>query len=425
MKLVSGEHCCLRKGHRYFGLKILAITIPNYNRKIELKRLILEIITQIKEGHLEEYIQICICDDASPEDPTEIVELFIKENPCIDIKYNRKTKNQGMDFNFRDSVLMADSKYCWIIGNDDIPEQEAVKNIVKFLLNKQDLDFLVTPFDIYDSCIVYRDTINPLSSLEEKKFDTNIRYELNNLLLSIQHNSAIFGFLSNVVFRKCIWEEYCDTFMDKMNSIFIQMYINIYKLNKGAIYYYSPIKIIKNIADDITNNSSERIAKILVGLDEVVEFFFSGWEKQHLKKVLTDAYINGMTWELLANHPLKEKCEKIDSRKNNLYRQYYIKEDIRNEFFYKKPVIIYGAGDYGYNSFIKLKKAKADIRGIADSNPGKVGRYFENYVIMNIEEMIFQYHNSKCVIVVACHYGLVDMFDVLINNNINNIAIIS
>jgi glycosyltransferase involved in cell wall biosynthesis len=53
--------------------KKLSIAIPNYNRLEKLKRLVDEVIRQIQIGKLEEDVQICISDDFSLEDPSEIM----------------------------------------------------------------------------------------------------------------------------------------------------------------------------------------------------------------------------------------------------------------------------------------------------------------------------------------------------------------
>lgn len=405
-------------------MKLLGICIPNYNRIPELKRLIAEITSQIRAYNLNKLVQLCISDDCSPEDPTEIIEEIIKENSDIDIKYIRKSRNMGMDHNFKDSVLMSDAKYAWIIGNDDIPCTNGIINVINFLQKHEDADFLVTPFDIYNEKGEYRSTLNPLMCDEPQKFDTREVKERQDLFNRIGHNSGIFGFLSNVVFRRGIWVTRENCFLDKMNSIFIQMYMNIDALLDGAVYYYENAKIIKNVADDDTNNSSIRIAKILIGLDGVVEYFFKGDEKKHFKEILTDAYINGTVWELPKDEELGNKCQSVTSKKNEIYRNHYVIEKSLKAFFKEKRVLIFGSGDYGKRSLEKLEHVGIEVVGVADSNQAKVGQDFCGYKIMSISEMEKYYIDNPCWIILACHFGLVDMYKTLNNMNIGDIAVI-
>ena len=403
---------------------LLGICIPNYNRINKLKRLILEIVEQIRRDELSETVQLCISDDCSPEDPSVMIENLIQENSDIDIKYVRKSVNMGMDHNFKDSVLLSDADYAWIIGNDDLPYECGIKSVVEFLENHRDVDFLVTPFDVFDGQGVFRFTLNPLECEKSKCFDTHNLQERGELFRSIKHNSGIFGFLSNVVFRRELWEKNKKCFLDKMNSIFIQMYMNIDAVMKGAIYCYEDMKIIKNVADDETNNSAERIARILIGLDGVVEHFFAGWERDYFKQILTDAYINGTVWELSNSVELGEKCQRIESFKNNIYRNHYVSENRLDSFFMGKEIIVFGAGDYGKRSLDKLKKIEANIIGVADSNELKVGNKLDDCEIMSVSKMIEMYQESLCWIVIASHFGLVDMYNFLKTKKIENIAVI-
>ena len=102
-------------------MKYLAICIPNYNRLDKLKRLIEKCVVQIIHSSLERDVEICISDDCSTEDPTEVITSMQRKYPSILFRYQRNEKNEGMDYNFLNSVLLSDSLYCWIVGNDDVP----------------------------------------------------------------------------------------------------------------------------------------------------------------------------------------------------------------------------------------------------------------------------------------------------------------
>lgn len=405
-------------------MKLLSICIPNYGRTKKLKRLICEISRQVIEGDLTKQIQICISDDCSPENPYNDVKEIEMMFPEVEILFRRCKENQGMDYNFLSSVLMASGNYCWIIGNDDMPAKDGLVKAVD-ILSASNIDILMTPFDIYDDNENVRQTIYPLMENKKQIFYTSVREQYSDLLMSVDHNSGIFGFLSNIVFKREKWIEYRERFKDKMDTIFIQMYMNIETLKNGAICLYSPEKIIKNYTDDETNESIDRICKILFGLDGVVECFFRGKEKEHLKRKLVDAYISGKVWELPEESSYKKRVREIVSTKNQLYKTYFIPLEKRKNFYIGKKFIIYGAGEYGRKVYKELRSFGASIVGIADSSVLKTGTRFNEFFIMSVDEMDKLYQKQDICVLVANHHALEDMVNTLLERKIENIGIVS
>ncbi len=404
-------------------MKKLAISIPNYNRKNELNRLLQSIINQIKQSNLYEEVEICVSDDCSKEDPTDIIEKNCANNPQIDILYKRNDSNVGMDMNFMESVLMSQAEYSWIVGNDDELENEALVKVLRFLNKYSDVDFLVTPFDVYTEKNDYKFSVEPFVCEKDLFFDTSNTMERNELIFQIKHNSGVFGFLSNVIFKRKIWVERQEKYLDKMDSIFIQMYMDIDSLFCGAKYYYSKMKIIKNHADSITNDSIDRICKILIGIDGVIEYFFDGEERRYLKTILTDGYINGAVWNLSEDNEYYEKIKKIDSPKAELYSKYFIKEQNIVERLKNKCILVFGAGEYGKKTINLLEKYGLNVLGVADSDSQKIGTQFEGYDIISLREMINIESENK-IVLVANHWNLVDMVNYLISQSVEDIGII-
>ena len=404
--------------------KKLAIVIPNYDRLDALITLIREIIKQVERDSLQADVQICISDDHSPKDPTSAVELLMKSNPDISISYLRKDKNEGMSRNFYDSVMMAEAEYCWIIGNDDIPENDGIRKVLRHLDSCNGLDFLVTPFDVYDEEGL-RLSVYPLEDKCERIYDTNLASDRHDLFFSIVHNAGIFGFLSNVVFRKEIWGIRENSFLDKMGTLFIQMYMNIDKLVSGAIYKYTPEKIIKDGTDYETNGHIERLTGVLFGLDEVVEYFFTGDEKRHFKHVLTDGYISGLVWKLPDDNPYKKKLRTLDSEKNSVYSKYYIPPEQRKEKLTRRNIYIFGSGDMGHRAYQELREYDANILAVFDSDKNKEGSPFENLEIIHKDKMTEMFRKKGGIVIVANYYSLVDMVRDVEKMGIDNIGIIS
>lgn len=405
-------------------MNILSICIPNYNRKKELIRLLYGIINQIREGNLEKEVSICISDDCSSDDPKQSIDQICRDEIDIDIRFRRNECNQGMDRNFLDSVLMSDSEYCWLIGNDDLLEEQGILKAVELLKDNKDIDLLVSPFDIYDENNNYISTIWPLADKRPtiyKTYDSNSR---DGLLMKIIHNSGIFGFLSNVIIRRENWIKRKDYYVDKIGSIFIQMYLNIDTVISGCRYLYTDIKLIRNYPDKETNMTHDRMCRILFGLDDVTEFFFSGEIKKHFKRILTDAYIVGDLWELPDGTEEKERLKNITSEKNEIYRKYYIRGCDRKDKIEGTNNIIYGAGEYGRVTFDKVICAGGQVIAFADSSPEKSGEVINGITVLSKEDMIMEYEKRNANILVANHHHLPEMIVYLLSNSIERIGII-
>lgn len=406
-------------------MKSLAICIPNYNRIEKLKRLLYETVGQITEENLTGQVQICISDDCSPESPEGMINIVRSRYPQVEILFERNKENRGMDYNFLNSVMMASSEFCWIIGNDDMPAEGGIARVVDLLAGMREIDILLTPFNLYGSNNELRGTTYPLGEIKERLFDTSVREQYLELLFSVRHNSGLFGFLSNVVFKRKNWVKYRERFQDKLDTIFIQMYMNIQTLKDGAVFRYVPDKIIKNYADDETNESIERICRILIGLDGVVEYFFDGKEKEHLKRIIVDEYVSGTVWNLPDENLYKKKIRKIVSPKNQLYKKYFIPVAERKDFYDGKKFIIYGAGTYGRKAYQDLKAHGAAIIGIADSAYSKIGLAFEELNIVSVSEMKKLYNEQDAYVLVANHLALESMVCILFENQIERIGIIT
>jgi len=406
-------------------MKILAICIPNYNRMEKLERLLREAAGQIIKGNLTRKVQICVSDDCSSENPAELIKTLQGDYPQIEMCFERNEKNRGMDYNFLNSMMMASSEYCWIIGNDDMPTKDGIVTVVSLLEKRVNVDILLTLVDSYSEDGEFDKTVYPLKENEERIFNTFIKQQYSELILSVKHNCGLFGYLSNVVFKRDNWIQYKDLFKDKMNTIFIQMYINIQTLKNGAMFLYEPNKIINHYADDDVNGSIERICKILIGLDGVVEYFFEGVEKEHLKRIIVDEYISGKVWELSDEDVYKKKVIEIKSPKNELYKKYFIPVMKREMFYIDKKFIIYGSGNYGRQVYRELKKYRASIIGVADSFASKIGKCFEEFIIISVSEMAELYRKQDAYVLVANHLELEDMVHTLLENRIERIGIIT
>lgn len=408
-------------------MKKLAICVPNYNRPEKLERLLFALAEQIRQNSLEDMVEICISDDCSLEDPTNFVCSIQEKYSSVTIRYKRNDVNRGMDYNFLSSVLLSDSLYCWIIGNDDLPTDDGIKTVVDSLEEKKEsVDIMVTPFDVLGRDGRVRNTIYPLSTESETEFDTGKREDYERLLGKISHNSGLFGFLSNVVFKRRHWEVFRERFQDKMGTIFIQMYMNIQLLEQGGRYRYLPRKIVRNYADDAMNVSIRRCCDVLLGLDGVINYFYSGRIRERLKRVIVDEHITGMVWGLPEWNEYKKRIREISTRKNEIYRRFFLMPEERKQFFERnKKVILFGAGNFGRKAMEELGRYGAEILAVADSDPQKHGNMFGSHVIIAPGDIRQIYKAEQAYIVIANNRNLEEMTEQMMEQGMERIAVIT
>lgn len=406
-------------------MKKLAICIPSYNRAKKCERLLRALAGQIVLGGLYEKVEICVSDDCSVEDISAIAGRVRAQYAEIDLRFRKNEKNMGMDYNFLKCVYMSDAEYCWIIGNDDMPEENGVRNILNCLEDR--VDFLVFPFDIYDENDRKSGTVYPLKDGENNGmvFHTSNGEEYSALIEKVNNGNALFCFLSNVVFKKEAWDRHGDRFADKMNTIFIQMYMNLQTLKEGALYKYVPYKFIRNYADDETNAAFKREYDVLIGLSDVIDYFFTGEDHRKLQKCIVDERINGRMWDLDENSVEKRRIAQIGSPKVELYKRYFISTKQRRSYFENRNVLVYGAGIFGKKALRDLKECNTESIMVFDADANKWGSEIEGYIVNPAEKLFAVNCNKNCVVVVANNRCLIEIVEMLRFNQVEEIAVIT
>ena len=241
----------------------------------------------------------------------------------------------------------------------------------------------------------------------------------------VQTGDALFCFLANVVFKKSRWIEHGSMFDDKMDTIFIQMYMNLQTIKDGAVYAYISDKIIKNHADPSVNITYKREYDILVGLNGVIEYFFDGRQHDKLQECIVDPRINGRMWGLPDNTLMKLSITNIRSAKNEYYKKYFVKLEARKAKFKYRNIILYGAGNLGQQAVEELSWYDIGSLSVYDSAPAKWGTELEGYRINNAENLVKDYQKNQSIVVVANNRALVEIINMLLQKGINDIALIN
>lgn len=100
---------------------LLSICIPTYNGGEKLK---LTIIAALRAIHNYSDIEIIVSDNCSTDNTSDILMEF---SSCSQMRFYRNNKNLGFNNNMLLLVRQyAKGKYCWVIGDDDFIDEDAL-----------------------------------------------------------------------------------------------------------------------------------------------------------------------------------------------------------------------------------------------------------------------------------------------------------
>ena len=116
---------------------LLSICIPSYNRLDCLDNCLNSILISSKNVDDFEF-EVCVSDNFSDQDPTEIINKYNKQFKII---YNRNNKNLGFALNAIKSIKISTGKYAWLIGNDDLILPNTLRDLRNLFKKNIDTEF--------------------------------------------------------------------------------------------------------------------------------------------------------------------------------------------------------------------------------------------------------------------------------------------
>lgn len=251
----------------------LSICIPTFNRALVLEELLNKMAKEL-EG-LETRVELCVSDNASPDETEKYVNSFSQKNPKITIKYNKNTTNLGFDRNCELALRMAKGKYLWIFSDDDYLKAGAVKKVLTKLEEDQpELVFINYQIKVKEE--------NLLSSAQSASIKTyGIREAVENINLANTMISSII--YSAEALRKVNLKSPNGTFWYH----FVLFYEVIQKNPKSKVLYYgSPLIIQKGLS--IEDARLEKSFEYRGPLEWYIEAYFSLLKVVHEKKIFKE-----------------------------------------------------------------------------------------------------------------------------------------
>ena len=290
--------------------KLLTICIPTYNRCNYLKICLDSIFVNIRG--LEKHIRVIVSDNCSTDGTKTVVTLF--ESQGKQFEYYCQEKNIGTERNFEFLYNKVDTKYFWIIGDDDFILDNRVEYIIN-LLEQNNVGILHLGHFWYEH----------FDEISNIPFQPKIKEYLNNIEFIKDVHYWITFLSANIVNKSILIKrdlEYKDTMLD-----YIKWYLPIVFKSTKNITLLSPI-----VACKANNSGGYNIFKVF---GSNLNYILSDLVKNQLiprkaKKIVNYNLINSFF-----PHFLKNVTTTFDNDKAILilFFAYY-----NNFYFWKKIV---------------------------------------------------------------------------------------
>ncbi|MDR2580209.1 MAG: glycosyltransferase [Fibromonadaceae bacterium] len=375
-------------------MKKIAICIPNYNRIDLFKRLLFQLLSQIKVSEHKSSIEICISDDGSETDITGEMNEIINDNSDISIKFHRFPKNTGLMNNMKYSVEMSDAEYCWIIGNDDMLYDNAVDMIIENIDNGDILMFPIMEHSKKENKVIYpsKNDMNSRIFDFSKKEDFELWFDNIDMKAKQGNNAGLFIFISNIIFKKSNWDKYSRNCDWDNNSLFHQSYIHLKTLfNDGIMYYFSAPLVVRNATFDGYIVMSKRIFFSYCVVRDICDFISYFFDGELEKKFLNENCFFHFYGCIMNSDELsvsqKQQIKSIKAEPIEILNEIFIPASEYSKLR-DKTILLFGSGEYGIIAKSKLESNGIKAGYYIDNDKTKHGKFIDGVEIISPEKSL-------------------------------------
>jgi len=123
---------------------ILSICIPTYNGAEKVHENLTHLIPIVAKHNIIVYI----LDNASTDNTRDIVSEFKKQYEYI--IYDRNDENIGADRNFEKILKQSQTKYSWLLGDDDLIYEEALNKVIDAIKENVEYSIICLNVAVHD-----------------------------------------------------------------------------------------------------------------------------------------------------------------------------------------------------------------------------------------------------------------------------------
>jgi len=128
---------------------ILSICIPTHNRADFLSKNLEKLAHMIDSKNME----IVVGNDGSTDNTDSIISQFVKMHPNIRLVHKRSKKRVFFDRNVIEIVKAASGKFCWLLGDDDVPKTGSILKIKALIEKYPNLSLIHLNYSRFDNLL--------------------------------------------------------------------------------------------------------------------------------------------------------------------------------------------------------------------------------------------------------------------------------
>ena len=252
-------------------MKTLAICIPTYNRAKYLLKMLETICAQVTDKN-RELIQICVSDNASEEDYTDVIEFMEKSG--IEFVYKRAERNYGADKNFLKAVEIANAEYCWLAGDDDGIVNGAIDIVLDYITHNKDISVF------WGNRVICNKNLKPFMKEYWTKNRTTFIVDFSDKTKIISYfnqlnSTTSLGYLTSLIVKKCEWDEQTVACEEYVGTIYVQVaqYLSMLKTGKKMMCISECIALSRFGNDGFYKNLKQRIYMDYYGFLSISNIF--------------------------------------------------------------------------------------------------------------------------------------------------------
>jgi len=126
---------------------ILSICIPSYQKADWLQASLRGILNQLQHVPSGD-VEVIVSDNASTDATADVLkELEAEFNGAL--RYYRQSENIGQNNNYAFVLSQANGEFCWMIGNDDYLQSQALSHILKAIQAYPRVDFFYVSYFMF------------------------------------------------------------------------------------------------------------------------------------------------------------------------------------------------------------------------------------------------------------------------------------
>lgn len=127
--------------------KELTVAIPTYNRPVQLRKAMNEILRQLRSLPDPGKVELLVVDNASTTH--DISDLLALECQSGEVKVFRNSTNLGIDGNVKRCVQESNGAFVWLVSDDDLITEGSIEQILRATASSQ-LGLFLANYSIFD-----------------------------------------------------------------------------------------------------------------------------------------------------------------------------------------------------------------------------------------------------------------------------------